>query len=236
MLERYGVTSAQQNVTIQEQTKQTNLVRYGFVHPRMSKIVQDKQRHTNIHRYGVEYYTQTSDIKEKSAKTNQHKYGVNYARQSHLVDVLPLIEDYNWLFDQYINQDKTATQIAAEVGANGTTIGNYLRYHEIEIKQYFWASYKCQLWLNQQPVEIIPEWKIPGTRFRADGYCEATNTIYEFHGDYWHGNPEIYQPDEINEVVGRTMGELFQKTTERENQIKALGYNLVIVWEHTFQL
>ena len=35
------------------------------------------------------------------------------------------------------------------------------------------------------------EYLIEGTRYHADGFCKDTNTIYEFHGDYWHGNPKL---------------------------------------------
>ena len=32
--------------------------------------------------------------------------------------------------------------------------------------------------------------KIDG--YIVDGYDSKTNTIYEFNGDFWHGNPNIY--------------------------------------------
>jgi hypothetical protein len=47
----------------------------------------------------------------------------------------------------------------------------------VEIKQYFWTSYKCQLWLNQQSCDIISEYPIPGTRYKADGYCKESNLV-----------------------------------------------------------
>jgi hypothetical protein len=75
------------------------------------------------------------------------------------------------------------------------------------------------------------EFKIPNTRFKADGYCKKTNIIYEFHGDYWHGNPNIYEPNEET-YFGKTFGELYQQTLEREQLIKNLGYNLVVMWEY----
>ena len=44
---------------------------------------------------------------------------------------------------------------------------------------------------------LIKEYKIPHFHFGnnerhkyVDGYDPATNTIYEFLGDYWHGNPK----------------------------------------------
>lgn len=75
------------------------------------------------------------------------------------------------------------------------------------------------------------EYKIPTTRYRADGYCEETNTIYEFHGDYFHGNPKRFDPEEENKLCNATHGELYQKTLQKEQKIRNLGYNLVVMWE-----
>ena len=68
--------------------------------------------------------------------------------------------------------------------------------------------------------------------YKMDGYCKETNTIYEFHGDFWHGNPKIYKHDEINKKNGKTFGELYQNTIKREEMIKKLGYNLIVMWEY----
>jgi hypothetical protein len=64
----------------------------------------------------------------------------------------------------------------------------------------------------------------------ADGYCAETNTVYEFHGSYWHGDPTVYQRGKILHT-GLTAGQLYDETIERENIIKSLGYNLVVMWE-----
>ena len=75
------------------------------------------------------------------------------------------------------------------------------------------------------------EFRIPTTRYLADGYCKETNTIYEFHGDYFHGNPKIYLEKDKNDVCNKTMGYLYKKTLEREQKIKELGFNLEVMWE-----
>lgn len=75
------------------------------------------------------------------------------------------------------------------------------------------------------------EFRIPGTNWRADGYHEATNTIYEFHGSFWHGDSRLYAPDEINVITGKTHGHAYQKTIDRDAKIRELGYNLVVMWE-----
>lgn len=75
------------------------------------------------------------------------------------------------------------------------------------------------------------EYIIPNTRFKADGYCIETNTIYEFHGDYWHGNPNIYDSNKFNNTTKCTHGELYQNTLNKEQQIRDLGFNLITIWE-----
>jgi hypothetical protein len=79
------------------------------------------------------------------------------------------------------------------------------------------------------------EFTIPSTKYKADGYCKENNTIYEFHGDFWHGNPKIYNNQCINKVKNMSFGEIYQKTLEREQLIRDLGYNLVVMWENDWK-
>ena len=75
------------------------------------------------------------------------------------------------------------------------------------------------------------EYRIPETRYYADGFCRDTNTIYEYHGDYWHGNPRIFPSNDFNKTTKCTYGELYDNTYKRESEIRGLGYNLVVIWE-----
>lgn len=75
------------------------------------------------------------------------------------------------------------------------------------------------------------EYRIPGTSYHADGYCPDTNTIFEFHGDYWHGNPVRYPSERYNATTNCTMGELYEKTQQKRQVCEALGYRYVEVWE-----
>ena len=70
---------------------------------------------------------------------------------------------------------------------------------------------------------------------RVDGFCQQTNTVYEYHGDYWHGNPVIYDPEEFNPTVNKTYGELYDKTVKRDLKIRDLGYILIVKWETEFE-
>lgn len=75
-----------------------------------------------------------------------------------------------------------------------------------------------------------------GRQIRVDGYCEALNTVYEFHGSCWHGDPQWYEPDAhchpFNPEV--TAKELYEATLARDAAIRKSGYNLVFIWESEF--
>lgn len=74
------------------------------------------------------------------------------------------------------------------------------------------------------------EYAIPNTLYKADGYCKETNTIYEFHGTHYHGDPRYTDHSKIN-FFYKNYGELYQKTLLKEKIIKEKGYNLITIWE-----
>lgn len=73
--------------------------------------------------------------------------------------------------------------------------------------------------------------RIGKKRIFADGFDPATNTVYEFNGDYWHGNPAKYNHSKINNVSKKTFGELYQNTLNKEHLLKEAGYNVISIWE-----
>ena len=46
----------------------------------------------------------------------------------------------------------------------------------------------------------------------------------------------MHNPKEINKATGKSMGELYQHAIERENVIKSLNYNLIVIWENKWNL
>lgn len=63
--------------------------------------------------------------------------------------------------------------------------------------------------------------KIANKMIKADGFDPITNTIYEFDGDFWHGNPNIYNQEEMNLATETTFGELYEKTLSKKELIKS---------------
>jgi len=78
---------------------------------------------------------------------------------------------------------------------------------------------------------IIP---ISNSYIRADAYDSNTKTIYEFYGDFWHGNPTVYNREHVNTIAKKTFGELYHNTIEREKLLINSGYNLITMWEADF--
>lgn len=58
------------------------------------------------------------------------------------------------------------------------------------------------------------------------------NTIYEFYGSYWHGDPRRclgYTAAKKKQLKSR-----YLKTIRREKSLLKLGYNIVFVWEYDY--
>lgn len=92
---------------------------------------------------------------------------------------------------------------------------------------------KENLWLDSLGVTYR---QVRIGKYTVDGYCDKTKTVYEFNGDYWHGNPNVYDPNDVNIVNNTKFGDLYRKTIEREKYIVNLGYNVISIWESDFNL
>jgi len=75
------------------------------------------------------------------------------------------------------------------------------------------------------------EYKIKNSKYKADGYDNELNTIYEFHGDFWHGNPNRYNLNDMNCITKKTFRELFNDTKKKEKYCLDNGYKYKCVWE-----
>jgi hypothetical protein len=69
------------------------------------------------------------------------------------------------------------------------------------------------------------------TGYRVDGFDPVTNTIYEYHGDYWHGNPALYSPEAVNLKTGKTFGHHYASTLEKQRLLEEAGYRVIVMWE-----
>ena len=93
-------------------------------------------------------------------------------------------------------------------------------------------------WLNFLNVPIKNRnifLKIGNKNFNVDAIDYEEKKIYEFYGDFFHGNPLIYKPDEINPLLKESYGDLYKKTIEKENLLKTYKhFEVITIWESEF--
>jgi hypothetical protein len=81
------------------------------------------------------------------------------------------------------------------------------------------------------------EFRIPGTRYRVDGFIQESSTVLEFLGDPWHGNPYRYKLDDYCNPYDKTKtaGQLYEETMTRLKHIHSLGYTVIYIWESEYR-
>lgn len=167
-------------------------------------------------------YSNTNEFIEKSKKIHGEKY------------------DYS--ITEYINSKSNVNITCKEHGIFSIRPNNHIGSEQgcakCQIKKQY--SKKSINWLNFvskfnnahiQHGDNGGEFRIPNTRYSADGYCLKTNTIYEFNGTRWHGDPRFCDKNEMS-LVGVTYGELYEKTIKKEDIIKNMGFNYIAIWEY----
>jgi hypothetical protein len=143
---------------------------------------------------------------------------------------------YDYSIINYINAHTKISIICFEHGQFWQEPSNHLMGH---------GCSKCRTNFSIGEIEWLQSLNIPKqyhhTRLKikagkrnfiiTDAYDPRTNTVYEFDGDYYHGNPEIYNSDDINIVNGKTFGELYEATIAKKQAIINAGYKFVSIWE-----
>jgi len=84
-------------------------------------------------------------------------------------------------------------------------------------------------WLDGLNIKDRQVW-LEDVKYKVDGYDPITNTVYLYHGRFWHGCPKTFDPEMIHPIVKIPMKDLYEKTMYYENKIKEAGYNLIVEW------
>lgn len=123
--------------------------------------------------------------------------------------------------------------------------GEFLQYVDNHLKGHGCnqcsnnVSKKEIRWLNNLGIkEENRQISLPNIlkKIKIDGYDPETNTVYEFLGSYWHGDPLKFNPKDINKRANKTFGELYNKTIQKEIEIRKAGYNYQFIWESDFKI
>jgi len=151
---------------------------------------------------------------------------------------------YNYKMSNYTTAHNKISIICPKHGIFTQTPDSHLRcggcpkcakknYSKISIKWLTEMMIKNTVFI--QHAENIGEYMIPELKQFVDGYCKETNTVYEFNGDLFHGNENLYNLNDKHPLNGKTFGNLYYKTLYKEEMLRNFGYNLIIMWEEDYR-
>lgn len=167
----------------------------------------------------------------KNRSYNRLKTNEEFIQQAKLVHG----NIYDYTLVKYKNTDTKIQIICPSHGIFEQLPWGHLKYgcrscnvHKSKIEKEWLKSFKNN--------NLIFQYQLPDLKITVDGYDPLTNTVYEFYGDYWHGNPKKFDQSKINTRTPKqkTFGQLYRDTLEREKSIKKAGYNLVSIWEDDY--
>jgi hypothetical protein len=108
-----------------------------------------------------------------------------------------------------------------------------LREQAIKNFSPYWGAYSVSRaeteWLNDLGIKER-QYFIESINYTVDGFDPETNTVYLYHGRFWHGCPDTYDPDFQHPILDIKMKDLYEKTMYYERKIQDAGYNLVTKW------
>lgn len=185
----------------------------------------ERARKTSLERYGDEKYNnpekaaktraendksgKSREAFEKARKTCRERYGVDYYTQTQ-------------------EARKACSERAKKICEN--------RWKGIDGSQ---SMAECAFFDKLEGNVIKPgliQYQERIGKFIVDGLIPHKKFVFEFLGDYWHGNPDIFPPWEINKSCRDTHGNLYKKTFERFQKIEDMGYKVFYIWENDFNL
>lgn len=81
-------------------------------------------------------------------------------------------------------------------------------------------------------------YKIGGHKFVFDGFDRENKTVYEYYGDYWHGNINLpkFSREKQHPISKRTYGELYDKTMSRKKIVEDAGFKVIFIWESDWKI
>jgi len=139
-----------------------------------------------------------------------------------------------------INRKKEKTKKKNETNKSIQMIDGLMRsksknisYYAIEWLEFLRSTTGDNILHSVNGGEVVvedPELKTSSGKFKKyylDGFCQETNTIFEFYGSFTHGHIKT-EKDKKNKLL------LYKNknTMERENRLRELGYNVISIWSN----
>lgn len=214
-LENFGVEWPMQSPIIRSKSMDTTMLKYGYDNVSKSPHIIEKIKQTHVDRYGT-FYMQTTEGKELLKSICQEKYGVD------------------WYFSSVEFKEKLEARCIELFGVTNPFFSPVVQ-SEIAKRNGKGKSTEETTWLNSLniPEDFRQHYikSISGKNYIVDGFDSVTNTVYEYNGSFWHGNPDYYAGNSHHPVIlHTTFGELYEKTIRKQQDLLDSGYNLIVKW------
>lgn len=136
----------------------------------------------------------------------------------------------------WANRNKTWSSTVEAKYKNGefiktpkTKVWRVTSISELELAESLQYSTNSQLLFGENQLTIFD-----GNRNYYYDICDpAKRKIIEYNGDYWHANPSKYAEDQIVHS-NKTAKQIWESDANKLAIIKALGYNVLIIWESEY--
>lgn len=183
----------------------------------------------NCFKHGSFYQTPNNHLRNRGCfKCSK----IKKLTQKEFIDRAKLVHDefYNYSKVDYINHKTKVIITCPEHGDFLQNTNHHLRGN---------GCSKCCNYISNPEIEFLNYLGIPDTEKtrqvkilgkNVDGFNPVTNTIYEFLGDYYHGNPSVYESTKYNPTCNKTFGELYTNTIKKFNVLSEY-YDVKYIWE-----
>lgn len=256
-IERYGVEYPIRNNEIKEKSKKICLEKYGVEYTGQAQCKKERTKETCLRKYGKEYYLQTDECREKTEKTSIAEYGVKHPAQSEIVKE----KIKNSKFKKYGNKNFVNSEKAKVTNLERYGETNYmktkegkLKLHESLLKKYKDEEYREIInnsifkgTSNAEKsfaafIESVYTGKIlKNKRYKKlndlelDIYLPEAKIGFEFNGDYWHMNPNIYEENDYNKALNSYAKDVWKKDEIKKQYCIKNNIELIIIWENDWK-
>lgn len=71
--------------------------------------------------------------------------------------------------------------------------------------------------------------------YKIDFMNDEDKKIIEFNGNYFHGNPSMYNETDVLHTTGETYKLVWERDRLRIEELESMGYRVLVIWEYDFK-
>lgn len=235
---KYNVTNISQIPEVKKKKKESCLANFGVEWPMQSSIVRAKAVDTLLKKYGYDNVSKHPAIIEKIKQTQIDRYGLFYMQTTEGKELLKSIcrqkHGVDWYFSSFEFKSRLEERCMELFGVTNPFYSPAVQ-ENIAKRNSNGKSKEETAWLDSLGISL--EFRqyhirsITGKNYIVDGFDPESNTVYEWNGSFWHGNPDYFLAETAHPVIkSTTFGELYEKTIKKQEDILNSGYNLIVEW------